>query len=60
MPADAAFVNAPIPGMSLTSEPGNRPWENPSNLVSIEDAMEFYTKRILGTPENYDQVLDIL
>lgn len=60
MPADAAFVNAPIPGMSLTSEPGNRPWENPPNLVSIEDAMEFYTKRILGTPENYDQVLDIL
>ena len=60
MPADAAFVNAPIPGMSLTSEPGNRPWENPPNLVSVEDAMEFYTKRILGTPENYDQVLDIL
>lgn len=60
MPADAAFINAPIPGMSLTSEPGNRPWENPPNLVSVEDAMEFYTKRILGTPENYDQVLDIL
>jgi len=60
MPADAAFVNAPIPGMSLTSEPGNRPWENPPNLVSVEDAMEFYTRRILGTPENYDQVLDII
>jgi len=54
------FVNAPIPGMSLTSEPGNRPWENPPNLVSVEDAMEFYTRRILGTPENYDQVLDII
>ena len=60
MPANAGYINAPIPGMSLTSEPGNRPWENPPNLVSIEDAMEFYTKRILGTPENYDQVLDIL
>lgn len=60
MPANAGYINAPIPGMSLTSEPGNRPWENPPNLVSVEDAMEFYTKRILGTPENYDQVLDIL
>ena len=60
MPADAAFINAPIPGMSLTSEPGNRPWENPPSLVTVEDAMEFYTRRILGTPENYDQVLDII
>lgn len=60
MPVDAAFINAPIPGMSLTSEPGNRPWENPPSLVTVEDAMEFYTRRILGTPENYDQVLDII
>jgi hypothetical protein len=60
MPADAGYINAPVPGMSLTSEPGNRPWENPPNLVSVEDAMEFYTRRILGTPDNYDQVLDII
>jgi hypothetical protein len=60
MAADSAFLNAPVPGMSLTTEPGNRPWENPPSLVTVEDAMEFYTKRILGTPENYDQVLDII
>jgi hypothetical protein len=60
MPADAGYINAPVPGMSLTSEPGNRPWENPPNLVSVEDAMEFYTRRILGTPDNYDQVLDLV
>ncbi len=60
MPADAGYINAPVPGMSLTSEPGNRPWENPPNLVSVEDAMEFYTRRILGTPDNYDQILDII
>ena len=60
MPADAGYINAPVPGMSLTSEPGNRPWENPPNLVSVEDAREFYTRRILGTPDNYDQVLDII
>jgi hypothetical protein len=60
MPADASYVNAPIPGMSLTTEPGNRPWENPPSLTTIEDAMEFYTKRILGTPENHEEVLNLV
>lgn len=60
MVADPAFLNAPVPGMSLTTEPGNRPWENPPSLVTVEDAMEFYTKRILGTLENHDQVLDLV
>jgi hypothetical protein len=60
MPADASYVNAPIPGMSLTTEPGNRPWENPPSLSTIEDAMEFYTRRILGTPENHEEVLNIV
>lgn len=60
MAADLGYLNAPVPGMSLTTEPGNRPWENPPSLVTVEDAMEFYTKRILGTPENYDQVLDTI
>lgn len=60
MPADASYVNAPVPGMSLTTEPGNRPWENPPSLSTVEDAMEFYTKRILGTPENHEEVLNIV
>ena len=60
MPADASYINAPVPGMSLTTEPGNRPWESPPNLSTVEDAMEFYTKRILGTPENHEEVLNIV
>jgi hypothetical protein len=60
MPADASYINAPVPGMSLTTEPGNRPWESPPSLSTVEDAMEFYTKRILGTPENHDEVLNLV
>jgi hypothetical protein len=60
MAADAGFLNAPIPGMSLTTEPGNRPWENPPMLVTVEDALEFYAKKILTDSDNHEQVLNIL
>ena len=59
MEADAAYLNRPIAGMSLTTEPGNRPWEKPPQLVTIEDAIDYYTKRILD-PESHDSVLDTL
>ena len=55
-----AFLNAPIPGESLTTEPGNRPWENPPQLPTVEEAIEYYTKRILGDTENHESVLDML
>ena len=60
MAAEMAFLNAPIPGESLTTEPGNRPWENPPQLPSVEEAIEYYTQRILGEVENHDSVLELL
>ena len=33
--------DAPIPGQSLTDEPGNYPWEHPPKTASIEEAMDF-------------------
>lgn len=60
MAADAGFLSAPIPGMSLTTEPGNRPWENPPMLVTVEDALEFYVKKIMSNAENHDEVLNML
>lgn len=60
MAADTGFINAPIPGMSLTTEPGDRPWENPPSLVTVEEAMEYYASKILGNKEAHDQLLDIL
>jgi hypothetical protein len=59
MAADTAYLNRPISGMSLTTEPGNRPWEKPPQLVTVEDAIEYYTKRILD-PETHDNTLDVL
>ena len=53
---DESILNAPIPGMSLTTEPGNRPWENPPQLTTVEEAVEFYTDRVLD-PEKADSIL---
>lgn len=60
MAADTSYLNGPIPGMSLTTEPGNRPWENPPSLVTVEDALEFYTQRILGNRDTHEDLLDIV
>jgi len=46
-PISPRFLEAPIPGMSLTTEPGNRPWENPPMLVTAQDAADFYSERLL-------------
>jgi hypothetical protein len=57
---DAAYLNAPIPGMSLTTEPGNRPWENPPLLVTVEDALEFYISKIIANSDSHDSILEML
>jgi hypothetical protein len=44
---DPSYLEGPIPGMSLTSEPGARPWENPPVYVEVGDVVAFYTERIL-------------
>lgn len=56
---DASSLNAPIPGMSLTTEPGNRPWENPPQLTTVEEAIDYYTDK-LTEPEKVDYLLEAL
>ena len=36
----------PIPGMSLTSEPGGRPWEQPPQFVELDDVVAFYVEKM--------------
>ena len=36
---------APIPGMSLTKEPGNAPWEQPALYDKPEEALAFYLEK---------------
>jgi hypothetical protein len=50
---------APIPGMSLTTPPGNRPWENPPKHTNVEDVIKFYFNK-MDDEDRQDQLLDIL
>jgi hypothetical protein len=38
------YLTAPIPGESLTSEPGSFPWEQPPQYVTIDEVAAFYSK----------------
>lgn len=42
------LMSGPIPGQSLTAEPGSRPWEQPSQFNNVDDAMEFMIPRLLS------------
>ena len=51
--------DAPIPGQSLPAEPRNRPWTNPPQLDTVEDAMEYYLPK-LSSPSFAPRVLDVI
>jgi hypothetical protein len=50
---------APIPGMSLTTEPGARPWEQPPQLVKLAEVVDFYTEKFTN-PEFIDDMLEAI
>ena len=54
--SENAFADGPIPGMSLTGAKRNVPWENPPMLASVEDAIAYYTDKLLD-PETEDKIL---
>jgi len=37
------FLDAPVPGMSLTAEPKSRPWRRPSQVSTVDEALSLYT-----------------
>ena len=51
--------DGPIPGQSLTAEPGNAPWEKPSKHSDPMDALEMYMEK-LGEESVLDDILDML
>jgi hypothetical protein len=51
------LIDAPIPGQSLTSEPGARPWENPAKYSTVEETLEFYIDN-LSQPQKMAEMLD--
>ena len=50
--------DAPIPGMSLTTEVGNRPWQNPPRYANTKDVVEYYIER-MSTDEFSDMLVDV-
>ena len=38
--------DAPIAGMSMTHELGARPWQQPAQYPTVEEALEFYVQRL--------------
>ena len=59
MASKLSLLEGPIPGESLTAEPGNAPWENPPMYADPMDALDFYLER-LGDPEAQEELLDML
>jgi len=51
------MLDGPIPGQSLTSEPGARPWEQPAKYSTVEDTLEFYLDN-LSQPKKMAHLLD--
>jgi hypothetical protein len=50
------FLSAPIPGQSLTVEPGSVPWEQPPQYTTLAEVVKFYTEKI----DDPDLILDLL
>ncbi len=40
------LLMAPVPGMSLTTEPNSRPWEQPPQLTKLSEVVNHYAERL--------------
>lgn len=49
----------PIPGQSLTNEPGNVPWEQPPQYVTLNEVVNLYVER-LTTREGVEGLLNFV
>ncbi len=52
--------NSPIPGESLTREPGNAPWEQPPLYSTPQEALDFYFEKFEDNEDDLDDILFLL
>jgi|TARA_R100000455_G_C6228218_1_gene90570 hypothetical protein len=52
-------LDAPIPGQSLTAPLGDRPWQNPPQLTTVDEAMDYYLP-VLVNADTLPQLLNIM
>ena len=53
------MIDAPIAGQSLTAEIGNRPWQQPPQYTTVEEALQYYVPR-LTNPEMIDDLFNVM
>jgi hypothetical protein len=41
------FMHKPIPGISLTGEPGAAPWERPPQYTTIDEVIDYYSDKLV-------------
>ena len=51
--------DTPVPGQSLTDEPGNYPWEHPATYVTTDGAADHLWNR-MSEPEFAEQIIAML
>jgi len=51
--------DAPIPGQSLTKEPGNAAWEHPPKIAKVEEAMGYIWDK-LSEEQNFKRTVALL
>ena len=51
--------SAPIPGQGMTAELGSRPWQNPPQYATVEEALEWYIPRLVSD-EMYESLVDTM
>ena len=51
------MLQGPVPGMSLTSEPQQFPWEVPTQITTVEEAVEYYSERLMEDQDVEDALL---
>ena len=53
------IFDGPIPGAAMTAELGARPWQQPPQYATVDEALEFYLSA-LTDEDNAQQLLDLL
>ena len=52
-------LKSPISRQSLTTELGNRQWENPPQYSTVEEALQYYIPRIIN-PDTQEDMFNVL
>jgi|TARA_A100001011_G_C14184605_1_gene788453 hypothetical protein len=52
-------LDAPIAGQGLTHELGNRPWQNPPQYSTVEEALQFHIPRIVN-PDRQEELMNVI